>query len=83
MLPAFSVSWNTGTNPDLASAIEDLNSSKMDSFTLEKFPRSPHQSILIAASKNLASVPSEPYKLWNVSKANWKVYGLITNQLFQ
>ena len=33
--------------------------------------------------KNLAPVPSKSYKLWSFRKANWDLYSLITNQLFQ
>ena len=79
----FSGRWNTGSNPGLAFASEDLNSSKLDRHTLKKFPRSQHQPSLTAASKNLAPVPSDPYKGWNFRKINRKLYGLITNWLSQ
>ena len=82
-LSFFSGRWNIGTNPDLVFASVDLNSSELDRRTLEKFPKSQHRLSLIAASKNLAPVPSEPHKRWNFRKTNWELYGLITNHLSQ
>ena len=50
----FSDRWNTGINPDLALASEDLNSSELDRCTFKKLPRFQHRPSLITASKNLA-----------------------------
>jgi len=36
---------------------------------------------LITTPKIVVPVPSKPYKRWNFSKANWKKYSEITNQL--
>ena len=44
----------TGINPELVFACEDLNSSKMDRGTIEKFPKSQHRPSLITTAKNLA-----------------------------
>ena len=75
--------WNTGINPDLVFASEDLNRAPNWTDMLKKFPRSQHRPSLIAVSKNLAPFPSELYKRWNFCKANWELYSLITNQLSQ
>ena len=58
----FSGRWNTGANLHRVFASEDLNNSELDRRTLEKFPRSQHQPLLITASKILTPVPSGPTK---------------------
>ena len=53
-------------------------------WTVGKFPRFQHRPSLITTSKNLAPVPSQPYKCWNFRKANWKLLRpYITNHLYQ
>ena len=61
------VSLNYGTIPDRR--------------VLEKFPRSQHRSSLIKSSKTVVSLPSEPYRRWNLWKVKWKKYTRITNRL--
>ena len=72
--------WGTGTNPDLAFASVDTDSSLPDRRVLEKFPRSQHRPSLITAPKLVAPIPSAPVKRWNFRKADWNQYCLLTNK---
>ena len=58
-LSFFSGPWNTGTNPDLDFASENLNSFEVDGRTLEKILRSQHQSSVIATFKKFANMKSQ------------------------
>ena len=66
----YSGRWNTGTNPDLASAIIDSNSRLPDGRILEKFPRSQDRLSLITPPRFAMAVPSMPVKRWNFCKPN-------------
>ena len=80
MAPAFTGCWNTGTNPDLAFASVSPNSHLPNRCALEKFPRSPHQSLLITPSRFALSVPSMPVRQWNFCKAKWSHYIALINK---
>ena len=66
-----SARWRTGTNPDLAFASVDNDSSLPNRRVLEKFPRSQHRPSLITAPKPVTPVPSVPVKRWKFRRADW------------
>ena len=71
--------WGTGTNPDIAFTSNDHSNQLPDRRVLEKFPKTQHRPSLILAPKLVAAVPSAPVKRWNFRKADWKLYGRLTN----
>jgi len=76
----FSRRWNVGTNPDLAFASFGQDSRLPDRRVLEKFPRSQHRPSLITPPRFKVPAHSDTVKRWNLRKADWKCFCLLTGE---
>ena len=74
----FSHQWNVDTNPDLAFASLGQESRLPDRCVLGKFPRSQHRPSLITPLKLKVLARSDPVTRWNLRKADWKRFCLLT-----
>ena len=75
-----SARWISGTSPDLTftSSIQDQPSPTH--LIPEKFPRSQHRPSLITPVLLVAPSSSKPVRRWNVRKADWDKFKLLTNK---
>ena len=76
----FSLRWNVGTNPDLASASFGQDSRLPDRRVPRKFPQSQHRPSLITPPRFKVPARSDPVKRWNFRKAVWKRFCLLIGE---
>jgi len=76
----FSHRWNAGTNPDLAFANFGQDSRLPDRRVLGKFPKPQRRPSLITPPTLKVPVHSDPVKRWNLRKADWKRFCLLTDE---
>ena len=76
----FSRRWNVGTNPDLAFANFGQDSRLTDRRVLGKFPRSQHRSSLITPPWFKVPAHSNPVKVWNFRKVDWKRFCILAGE---
>ena len=79
--PVFSLTGGTSApTQTLAFASFGQDNRLSDRRVLGKFPRSQHRPTLITPPRLKVPVHSDPVKLWNFRKADWKRFCLLTDE---